>query len=53
MTINLNLSKNLLKLAMLAAITYLILNITSNFNISNVRFQDVDTSRVNAYQALK
>ncbi len=33
MTINLNLTKDILKLAMLAAITYLIFNITSQARI--------------------
>lgn len=44
MTINLNLTKDALKLAMLAGLTYLVFNITSNFNITQVRFHSEDTS---------
>lgn len=43
-TINLTPAKNILKLAILATLTYLLFNITSNFNINQVRFQFRDTT---------
>jgi hypothetical protein len=42
--INLTPAKNILKLAMLTALVYLVFNITSNFNITQVRFHSEDTS---------
>lgn len=45
-TIDLTPVKNILKLGMLAALTYLLFNITSNFNITQVRFNSEDTSTI-------
>lgn len=42
-TINLNLLKNGLKLAMLVAITYLVFNLTANYNIGVFKTQSSDT----------
>ena len=42
--INLNISKNVLKLAMLTALTYLLFSITSNYNTYTVNFNSQDTS---------
>lgn len=42
--INLNISKNVLKLAMLTALTYLLFSITSNYNTYTVNFSSQDTS---------
>lgn len=44
MTINLNLRKDVLKLVLLATLTYLLFSITNNYNISQVRFTTVDTT---------
>jgi hypothetical protein len=43
-TINLTPVKNVLKLALLATLTYLLFSITSNYNITQVRFHSEDTS---------
>ena len=43
-SLNLNLSKNALKLAMLTALTYLLFSITSNYNTYTVNFSSEDTS---------
>lgn len=43
-SLNLNLSKNALKLAMLAALTYLLLSISSNHSVAVFRFSSQDTS---------
>ena len=45
-TINLNIhtTKNILKLALVATLVYLLSNITSNYNITTVKFQSTDTS---------
>jgi hypothetical protein len=45
-TINLTAIKNILKLVMLAILTYLLLNITNNYNITTTMFQSEDTSHV-------
>jgi hypothetical protein len=45
-TINLTAIKNILKLVMLAILTYLLLNITNNYNITTTTFQSEDTSHV-------
>jgi hypothetical protein len=42
--INLNISKNLLKLALLATISYLLFSITSNYSTYTVNFSSQDTS---------
>jgi hypothetical protein len=44
--INLTPVKNILKLAMLATLTYLLFNITSGYNITQVRFNSADTSTI-------
>lgn len=41
--LNLNIVKETLKLAMLAGLTYLLFNITSNYNITIVKFEPEDT----------
>ena len=43
-TINLNLSKNILKLALVATLVYLLSNIAANYNITTIKFQSTDTS---------
>jgi hypothetical protein len=45
-SINLNVTKNILKLALLAILTYLIFSITKNHNVSRVNFQSEDTTTV-------
>ena len=43
-SINLNLSKNALKLAILTALTYLLFSLTSSYSITVVKFSSQDTS---------
>lgn len=42
--LNINITKNILKLALLATLTYLLFSLTSNYNITQVRFYSEDTS---------
>lgn len=46
MTINLNLTKSVLKIVTLAILTYLLFSITNNYNITTTTFQSEDTSHV-------
>jgi hypothetical protein len=41
--LNINATKSILKLALLATLTYLLFNITNNYNFTTVKFQSTDT----------
>jgi hypothetical protein len=41
--LNINATKNILKLALLATLIYLLSNITNNYNITTIKFQSTDT----------
>lgn len=45
-TINLNTVKNILRVAMLATLIYLLFSITNNYNITRTMFQSKDSSHL-------
>ena len=41
--LNIHTAKNILKLALVATLIYLLSNITNNYNITTIKFQSTDT----------